>query len=190
MSSSWFFSSGRRTCQSIDFHDSKSDEIFSPKALSKRFSTVHFPGTLNKQRLIKTQIVLMLPTLSFAKGGIKLGRSFLRKSFNLSLLFSTMSSKGGKIIRSTDKIGLKQMFDNESSTYTYLLWDTGKICKVGFKFTFHQCLIFTHLCLSCLSKIPRIAFSSIQWTFKSTVTLQLSRNWDLTLYMESIRVSL
>jgi len=31
---------------------------------------------------------------------------------------------GGTIIRKGDKIGLKQLFDDESSTYTYLLWDT------------------------------------------------------------------
>jgi len=33
-------------------------------------------------------------------------------------------TKGGRIIRASDKIGLKQLFDDESSTYTYLLWDT------------------------------------------------------------------
>eukprot|EP00980_Cylindrotheca_fusiformis_P013488 scaffold3437_cov113-Cylindrotheca_fusiformis.AAC.55 len=32
-------------------------------------------------------------------------------------------SKGGSIVRATDKIGLKQLFDDDSSTYTYLLWD-------------------------------------------------------------------
>ena len=31
---------------------------------------------------------------------------------------------GGKIQRKGEAIGLKQLFDNESSTYTYLLWDT------------------------------------------------------------------
>ena len=31
---------------------------------------------------------------------------------------------GGSIIRNEDKIGFKQLFDDESSTYTYLLWDT------------------------------------------------------------------
>ena len=30
---------------------------------------------------------------------------------------------GGSIIRKDEKIGLKQLFDDESSTYTYLLWD-------------------------------------------------------------------
>jgi sulfur dioxygenase len=30
---------------------------------------------------------------------------------------------GGYILHKDDKIGLKQMFDDESSTYTYLLWD-------------------------------------------------------------------
>jgi sulfur dioxygenase len=30
---------------------------------------------------------------------------------------------GGFILHKGDKIGLKQMFDEESSTYTYLLWD-------------------------------------------------------------------
>jgi sulfur dioxygenase len=33
------------------------------------------------------------------------------------------TNKGGAIVRSGEKIGLKQLFDNESSTYTYLLWD-------------------------------------------------------------------
>lgn len=32
-------------------------------------------------------------------------------------------SKGGSIVRATDKIGLKQLFDDDSSTFTYLLWD-------------------------------------------------------------------
>jgi sulfur dioxygenase len=31
---------------------------------------------------------------------------------------------GGSIIRRGTPIGLKQLFDNDSSTYTYLLWDT------------------------------------------------------------------
>lgn len=31
--------------------------------------------------------------------------------------------KGGSIVRSTDKMGLKQLFDDESSTFTYLLYD-------------------------------------------------------------------
>jgi hypothetical protein len=30
---------------------------------------------------------------------------------------------GGTIIRKDEKIGLKQLFDEESWTYTYLLWD-------------------------------------------------------------------
>ena len=38
-------------------------------------------------------------------------------------LLSTMSNKGGTIVRSGEKIGMKQMFDDDSSTYTYLLWD-------------------------------------------------------------------
>jgi sulfur dioxygenase len=33
------------------------------------------------------------------------------------------AAKGGSIIRSGEKIGLKQLFDEDSSTYTYLLWD-------------------------------------------------------------------
>jgi hypothetical protein len=33
------------------------------------------------------------------------------------------TSKGGSIVRSGDKIGMKQLFDDDSSTYTYLLWD-------------------------------------------------------------------
>jgi sulfur dioxygenase len=35
-----------------------------------------------------------------------------------------MPSKGGSIVRSADQIGLKQLFDEDSSTYTYLLYDT------------------------------------------------------------------
>jgi len=31
---------------------------------------------------------------------------------------------GGAILRKSDHIGIKQLFDDESSTYTYLLWDT------------------------------------------------------------------
>ncbi len=39
-------------------------------------------------------------------------------------LFATiMSIKGGAIVRTSDTIGVKQMFDDDSSTYTYLLWD-------------------------------------------------------------------
>jgi sulfur dioxygenase len=34
-----------------------------------------------------------------------------------------MSKEGGAIVRGDDKIGFKQMFDDDSSTYTYLLWD-------------------------------------------------------------------
>jgi sulfur dioxygenase len=30
---------------------------------------------------------------------------------------------GGAIITKDDKIGIKQLFDEESSTYTYLIWD-------------------------------------------------------------------
>jgi hypothetical protein len=36
---------------------------------------------------------------------------------------------GGKIIRKDEKIGLKQLFDDESSTYTYLLWDQNTSTK-------------------------------------------------------------
>lgn len=34
------------------------------------------------------------------------------------------NNKGGAIVRTGDKMGLKQLFDDDSSTYTYLLWDT------------------------------------------------------------------
>lgn len=34
-----------------------------------------------------------------------------------------MTKGGGAIVRPSDKMGLKQMFDDDSSTYTYLLWD-------------------------------------------------------------------
>jgi hypothetical protein len=30
---------------------------------------------------------------------------------------------GGKILRKGEAIGLKQLFDEDSSTFTYLLWD-------------------------------------------------------------------
>jgi len=33
-------------------------------------------------------------------------------------------TSGGAIVRAAEKIGLKQLFDDDSSTYTYLLWDT------------------------------------------------------------------
>lgn len=33
-------------------------------------------------------------------------------------------SIGGAIVRAGEKIGLKQLFDDDSSIYTYLLWDT------------------------------------------------------------------
>uniref|UniRef100_A0A7S3DNF9 Metallo-beta-lactamase domain-containing protein n=1 Tax=Entomoneis paludosa TaxID=265537 RepID=A0A7S3DNF9_9STRA len=36
-------------------------------------------------------------------------------------LFST--NMGGAVVHKDEKIGLKQLFDTESSTYTYLLWD-------------------------------------------------------------------
>mmetsp|Transcript_30493 Transcript_30493/g.50337 ORF Transcript_30493/g.50337 Transcript_30493/m.50337 type:complete len:255 (-) Transcript_30493:100-864(-) len=36
---------------------------------------------------------------------------------------TTTSNKGGSIVRLTDKIGLKQLFDDDSSTFTYLLYD-------------------------------------------------------------------
>lgn len=35
-----------------------------------------------------------------------------------------MVKGNGAIVKRGDKIGLKQLFDTESSTYTYLLWDT------------------------------------------------------------------
>ena len=34
-----------------------------------------------------------------------------------------VSNKGGAIIKAGEKIGFKQMFDDDSSTYTYMLWD-------------------------------------------------------------------
>lgn len=34
-----------------------------------------------------------------------------------------MSGGGASILRADEKIGFKQLFDEESSTYTYLLWD-------------------------------------------------------------------
>ncbi|KAL3909663.1 MAG: hypothetical protein SGARI_002491, partial [Bacillariaceae sp.] len=34
-----------------------------------------------------------------------------------------MTNKGGTIVHPGDKIGFKQLFDDDSSTYTYLLWD-------------------------------------------------------------------
>ena len=36
---------------------------------------------------------------------------------------STQTNKGGAIIPIGEKIGFKQLFDDDSSTYTYLLWD-------------------------------------------------------------------
>lgn len=41
--------------------------------------------------------------------------------------FSTTSNNinmGGSIVRSDEKIGFQQLFDDDSSTYTYLLWDS------------------------------------------------------------------
>jgi len=32
-------------------------------------------------------------------------------------------TKGGAIIKVGDKMGMKQMFDEDSSTYTYMIWD-------------------------------------------------------------------
>jgi|EP00544_Gedaniella_sp_CCMP2646_P012013 sulfur dioxygenase len=34
-----------------------------------------------------------------------------------------MANKGGRVMPKGEKIGLEQLFDTESSTYTYLLWD-------------------------------------------------------------------
>jgi sulfur dioxygenase len=39
------------------------------------------------------------------------------------MTITSMSNKGGSIIRHSEKIGLKQFFDDDSCTYTYLLWD-------------------------------------------------------------------
>ena len=41
-----------------------------------------------------------------------------------TLLFSTSTmTKGGAILKAGEAMGLKQMLDDDSSTYTYLLWD-------------------------------------------------------------------
>jgi sulfur dioxygenase len=67
-----------------------------------------------------------------SKSSLRLAQSFTTTHTHLKLLspfssalttklFSTMG--GGTIIRKDEKIGLKQLFDDESSTYTYLLWD-------------------------------------------------------------------
>jgi glyoxylase-like metal-dependent hydrolase (beta-lactamase superfamily II) len=34
-----------------------------------------------------------------------------------------MTSRGGIIVKAGEKMGVKQMFDDDSSTYTYMLWD-------------------------------------------------------------------
>jgi sulfur dioxygenase len=47
-------------------------------------------------------------------------RSCFSSFKNSSKRFSTM---GGAILRKDDKIGFKQLFDEDSSTFTYLLWD-------------------------------------------------------------------
>lgn len=44
-------------------------------------------------------------------------------SSTISIMTQTQVNKGGTIVRTADKIGMKQLFDEESSTYTYLLWD-------------------------------------------------------------------
>lgn len=36
---------------------------------------------------------------------------------------TTTANKGGSIVRSTDRMGFKQLFDDDSSTFTYLLYD-------------------------------------------------------------------
>lgn len=40
-----------------------------------------------------------------------------------SISASSITMKGGTIVKKGDAMGLKQLFDDESSTYTYLLWD-------------------------------------------------------------------
>lgn len=47
--------------------------------------------------------------------------SFSRSSL---VLQSSMIVGNGFIVKAGDKIGVKQLFDDDSSTYTYLLWDT------------------------------------------------------------------
>ena len=46
---------------------------------------------------------------------------FLRPQRITRHYFVTMG--GASLVRSDEKMGLKQLFDEESSTYTYLLWD-------------------------------------------------------------------
>jgi glyoxylase-like metal-dependent hydrolase (beta-lactamase superfamily II) len=43
--------------------------------------------------------------------------------FMTSIMSNNKNNKGGAIVKSDEKIGVKQLFDDESSTYTYLLWD-------------------------------------------------------------------
>jgi sulfur dioxygenase len=52
-------------------------------------------------------------------------RSVIPRLFAAKNMSNTSANKGGAIVRSGDihKMGLKQLFDDESSTYTYLLWD-------------------------------------------------------------------
>lgn len=49
--------------------------------------------------------------------------SIPQPSRSLSSSFFRIMSSGGAIVHATDKIGVKQLFDDDSSTYTYLLWD-------------------------------------------------------------------
>jgi len=48
--------------------------------------------------------------------------SFILRPQQITRYFATTMG-GSSILRSDEKIGFKQLFDEESSTYTYLLWD-------------------------------------------------------------------
>jgi sulfur dioxygenase len=66
----------------------------------------------------------MLSFASFSRLHPLLQRSLKFRHFEFLLDSITATMGSGSIICSSEKIGLKQLFDTESSTYTYLLWDT------------------------------------------------------------------
>jgi hypothetical protein len=77
------------------------------------------PQFVGEIRYISTSNSMLTSSIVTKAGWFLINKSHLSSSTHL---FSTMS-KGGSIVRASDKIGLKQLFDDDSSTFTYLLWD-------------------------------------------------------------------
>ena len=68
--------------------------------------------------------MIVLPVMSFVGLSLSKLSPFVNtgRRYSISRLFSTMS-KGGRIVNAGEQIGLQQLFDDDSYTHTYLLWD-------------------------------------------------------------------